>query len=124
MVPYHQRDLDNLRVFFVWYIEKFLFAIPRVSTQNQGAGRRRKPRVDSNTITNGISLCPNLHRAFDRGLISLDTEYRVLVKPFTEEKNFYPIKQFEGKQILLPNNIQYFPSQENLAAHRFRHNFI
>ena len=75
------------------------------------------------TITNGISLCPNLHRAFDRGLISLDTEYRVLVKSFTEQENFYSIKQFDGRQILLPNNKQYFPSQENIAAHRLRHNF-
>ena len=75
------------------------------------------------TITNGISLCPNLHRAFDRGLISLDTEYRVLVKSFTEQENFYSIKQFDGRQILLPNNRQYFPSQENIAAHRLRHNF-
>jgi putative restriction endonuclease len=75
------------------------------------------------TITNGIALCPNLHRAFDRGLISIDTEYRVLVKPFKEQENFYSIKQFEGKQTLLPNSKHYFPSQENLAAHRLRHNF-
>jgi putative restriction endonuclease len=76
------------------------------------------------TITNGISLCPNLHRAFDRGLISLDAEYRVIIKPFTEQQNLYSIKQFEGKQILLPNNTHYFPAQENLAAHRIKHNFI
>lgn len=75
------------------------------------------------TITNGISLCPNLHRAFDRGLISLDTAYRVLVKPFKEQENFYSIKQFEGRQILLPNSKHYFPAQENLAVHRLRHNF-
>jgi putative restriction endonuclease len=75
------------------------------------------------TITNGISLCPNLHRAFDRGLISLDTDYKVLVKPFSEQESFYPIRQFEGRQFLLPGNKQYFPAQENLAAHRARHNF-
>jgi putative restriction endonuclease len=76
------------------------------------------------TITNGISLCPNLHRAFDRGLISLDTEYRVLVKPFTEQENFYSIKQFEGKQINFPTYKDHFPAQENLAAHRIRHSFV
>lgn len=76
------------------------------------------------TITNGISLCPNLHRAFDRGLISLDAEYRVLVKIFSEQENLYSIKQFEGKQIRLPSSKQYFPAQENLAAHRLRHNFL
>ena len=75
------------------------------------------------TITNGISLCPNLHRAFDRGLISLDSDYKVLIKPISEQKNFYSIKQFEGKQILLPTNKKYYPSQENLAAHRSRHVF-
>lgn len=75
------------------------------------------------TITNGISLCPNLHRAFDRGLISLDSDYKVLIKPFSEQENFYSIKQFEGKQILLPNKKEYFPSQENLAVHRNRHKF-
>jgi len=74
------------------------------------------------TITNGISLCPNLHRAFDRGLISLDREYRVMAKPFAEESS-YSIKQFEGKQILLPNKKEYYPSQENLAAHRLRYGF-
>jgi putative restriction endonuclease len=75
------------------------------------------------TITNGISLCPNLHRAFDRGLISLDSDYRVLIKPFSEQENIYSIKQFEGKQILLPKTKEYYPSQENLAAHRVRHQF-
>jgi putative restriction endonuclease len=75
------------------------------------------------TITNGIALCPNLHRAFDRCLISLDMDYRVLVKPFTEQENLYSIKQFEGKQMLFPNNINYFPAQANLFSHRLRHNF-
>jgi len=55
------------------------------------------------TITNGISLCPNLHRAFDRGLISIDDNYKVLVKSnWSEDYSNYSIKQFEGKQILLP----------------------
>lgn len=76
------------------------------------------------TITNGISLCPNLHRAFDRGLISLNEEYRVLVKPFNEQEGFYSIRQFEGKQISLPSNKHYFPSQENLSFHRIKHGFV
>ena len=75
------------------------------------------------TITNGISLCPNLHRAFDRGLIALDNEYKVLIKSFVEDENFYSIKQFEFKKILLPSKIEFLPSQENLAAHRYKHKF-
>lgn len=71
------------------------------------------------TITNGISLCPNLHRAFDRGLISIDDEYRVLVADnFIESSTDYSIKQFEGKQMALPTDKKYFPSIDNLKWHR------
>lgn len=76
------------------------------------------------TITNGISLCPNLHRAFDRGLLSISADYRVMLKPFIEnEDNLYSVKQFADKPILLPRNKTYFPSQDNLAKHRYRFGF-
>jgi len=76
------------------------------------------------TITNGISLCPNLHRAFDRGLISIDDNYKVLVKSnWSEDYSNYSIKQFEGKQIILPSNPSQFPSLENFNSHRERFNF-
>lgn len=76
------------------------------------------------TISNGISLCPNLHRAFDRGLIGINEEYRVIVKSFHEGDNAYSIKQFEGKEILLPKNLDYYPLIENLSLHRKRFEFI
>jgi putative restriction endonuclease len=77
------------------------------------------------TITNGISLCPNLHRAFDRGLISIDDNYKVLVKSnWSEDQSNYSIKQFEGKPILLPANPNQFPSLANFNSHRERFNFI
>lgn len=71
-------------------------------------------------ITNGIALCPNLHRAFDRGLISIDDEYRLLVSnDFVEPTDSpYGIKQFEGKEISLPDYPKYYPLAENLAWHR------
>jgi putative restriction endonuclease len=76
------------------------------------------------TITNGISLCPNLHRAFDRGLLSIDEHYKVVLKPFAEsDNNIYSIKQFEGKEIILPANREYLPLQENLERHRVRFGF-
>lgn len=75
------------------------------------------------TVGNGLSLCPNLHRAFDRGLIAIDDSYRVLVEAFAEIDGIYSIKQFAGKQVLLPASNQYWPLQENLAAHRKRFNF-
>lgn len=77
-------------------------------------------------ITNGIALCPNLHRAFDRGLIAIDDTYRLLVsKDFIEPSDSpYGIKQFEGKQINLPLNLKFFPLAENLFWHRKHFNFI
>jgi putative restriction endonuclease len=77
------------------------------------------------TITNGIALCPNLHRAFDRGLIAIDDNYKVLINHnFVEAKNtVYTIQEFERKQIFLPNTQRYFPSLENIKKHRERFNF-
>lgn len=77
------------------------------------------------TATNGIALCPNLHRAFDRGLITLDEDYRiVLSKHFIEpEASPYSIAQFKGSQVLLPANTIWHPSQENLHYHR-KHIFL
>jgi putative restriction endonuclease len=76
------------------------------------------------TIGNGISLCPNLHRAFDRGLISITDDYRVMVKPFFEENNAYSIKQFEGKELALPRQREFYPLLSNLRKHRKRFEFI
>jgi putative restriction endonuclease len=71
------------------------------------------------TVSNGIALCPNLHRAFDRGLITLDDKYRVIVsKVFTENECGYGIKNFEGRTILLPDRGSYYPLQEKLEWHR------
>jgi putative restriction endonuclease len=71
------------------------------------------------TVHNGISLCPNLHRAFDRGIIAFDKDYRVIIsKTFVEHPSAYSIKQFEGKEIMLPNDSLFYPHQSNLEWHR------
>lgn len=71
------------------------------------------------TITNGIALCPNLHRAFDRGLITIDENYKVVVSnSFKEDKSSYGIKSFEGKEIQLPNLKDYYPLKDNFEWHR------
>ncbi|PIB31818.1 hypothetical protein BFP78_08085 [Gaetbulibacter sp. 5U11] len=73
------------------------------------------------TITNGISLTPTLHRAFDRGLISIDSNYCVLISDKFIEKNSdsnYSISQFKGKEILLPENVNYYPALSNFKFHR------
>jgi len=71
------------------------------------------------TIQNGIALTPTLHRAFDRGLIGIDYNYRVIVSShFKETVVSYCIRQFEGKEILLPENPKYYPSLEGLRRQR------
>lgn len=77
------------------------------------------------TITNGLALCPNLHRAFDRGLISIDENYRVLVSLIFTEPNIcnYSIIQFQGTQIFLPDSEAMYPSQQNLNYHRNKFGF-
>lgn len=79
----------------------------------------------NDTISNGLALCPNLHRALDRGLISVNNDFRVIVnKNFSEPfPSAYNIKQFEGKQILLPSNERHFPSVESLGYHRKKYGF-
>ena len=73
----------------------------------------------NDTVTNGIALCPNLHRAFDRGLITIDKEYNVIVsKTFREEESYYSIHQFHNKEIILPKQKEYHPLQENISWHR------
>ena len=71
------------------------------------------------TRNNGIALCPNLHRAFDRGLISIDDNYRLLISSaFNESSSNYNINQYKFKEILLPKEPKDYPSLENLDWHR------
>jgi putative restriction endonuclease len=77
------------------------------------------------TLTNGIALCPNLHRAFDRGLISISDYYTILVnKNFVEnQKSAFNLTQFAGKQIFLPYTEELYPDLKNIAIHRKKHSF-
>jgi putative restriction endonuclease len=71
-------------------------------------------------VDNGIALCPNLHRAFDRGLITVDANYKVVISKHINEEIIHPysLSKFNEKQILLPLSNQYYPSVENLNWHR------
>lgn len=79
----------------------------------------------NDTITNGIALCPNLHRAFDKGLISISLDFHVLVNDnFSEfQHSSYNIRQFEGMKLLLPEDDIHFPSNESLKYHREKFGF-
>ncbi|MEM8894354.1 MAG: HNH endonuclease, partial [Bacteroidota bacterium] len=69
------------------------------------------------TVSNGIALCPNLHRAFDRGLIAITPEYVVRVSDQFLESGDYSIKSYAGRKISLPLNKSFWPRKENLDWH-------
>jgi putative restriction endonuclease len=71
------------------------------------------------TIGNGISLSPNFHRAFDRGLISISEDYKVIVSEcLIENQSPFSISNFKGIKLLLPENKGYYPRVESLEWHR------
>ena len=70
------------------------------------------------TIGNGIALCPNLHRAFDSGLVTIDCDYKVVVSDkFTENGSRYSLRQFDNKKLILPQNELFHPRKEVLRWH-------
>lgn len=81
------------------------------------------PHAESgiNKVTNGLALCPNFHRAFDLGLIGLDDNFRILVKKKLHETHSpLNLKQWKGKQILLPERDRFWPDMEGIRGHRER----
>ncbi len=75
----------------------------------------------NDTITNGIALSPSIHRAFDRMLITINSNYIIRVSPTViESESPFSLKQFNGKQIILPEQTEYHPSIESLAWHNSR----
>mgnify|MGYP003623545051 FL=1 len=70
------------------------------------------------TIGNGIAFCPNLHRAFDYGLITIDSNYTVIVsEKFSENNSKYSIRQFDNKKLILPHNKLFEPRIEAFEWH-------
>ena len=70
------------------------------------------------TIKNGICLSPTLHRAFDRGLITITEDYKVKVSPVVREaSSAASLGQFNGITILAPPHPAYMPSKDNLVWH-------
>lgn len=63
--------------------------------------------------TNGFALCPNLHRAFNRGLISIDEEFKVMVSTQIMEDKSHPfgLTNLSGLKIILPNERHHQPEQ-------------
>jgi len=75
-------------------------------------------------IRNGIALSPNLHRAFDRGMIAISDDYTVLLhKQVKDLSSNYSVKQFENHQLHLPPDTIYYPDPLRNKDHRKRFNF-
>jgi transcriptional regulator with XRE-family HTH domain len=104
---------------------------PMYSKIERGERRAKREQVIAlakifkDTLTKGIVLCPNLHRAFDRGLISISDDYTILInRNFVEnQKSAFNISQFAGKQIFLPYAEELYPDLSNIAVHRKKHKF-
>jgi len=73
-----------------------------------------------NRIGNGIALCPNMHRAFDRGLLSVDEDYRIIVSPhFTEDESHdHSLRRLQGRHINGPQSAKYLPQSDRFGWHR------
>lgn len=72
------------------------------------------------TIGNGLALYPNLHRAFDRHLFWIDSDYRVRVAEGFGELggHDYGVQRFNGQPLRLPPVRAWWPRRENLLAQR------
>ncbi len=74
----------------------------------------------NDSVTNGIALCPNMHRAFDRGLLSIDENYRILVSQHLVEDKAHPyaLSALKGRKIILPQDVNHYPAREAVEWHR------
>jgi len=74
---------------------------------------------NDDTVKNGIALSPTLHRAFDRGLIGISADYKVMVSSLVNDKDSeFTLSQFENQSILLPEKEAWFPAVESLNWHQ------
>jgi hypothetical protein len=80
----------------------------------------------NNDPRNGMALSKNAHWQFDRGLWSLNNDYRVVVNKvgFAEDgMESYCLMDFVGRKIFLPSDSTYWPDYSYLDRHRKRHGF-
>jgi len=81
----------------------------------------------NNDPRNGIALSKNAHWQFDRGLWSLNDDFKVIVKEEKFVEEGVPgqrLADFEGRRIFLPSEPKYWPERDYLGWHRKRHGFF
>ena len=80
----------------------------------------------NNDPRNGLALSKNAHWQFDRGLWSLNDDYRVLVNKERFIEDGVPgqrLADFEGRRVFLPSDPKYWPEPTYLHWHRNQHGF-
>lgn len=96
--------------------------VTKALAQNIVDGAHIKPfaKFYDNNVGNGISFCKNHHWAFDKGLFSVDDNFRIIVSDNFQEKspNAKAMKDFHGEGLLLPISEKYHPRLEAIQWHR------
>lgn len=65
--------------------------------------------------SNGIALCRDMHYAFDKGMFTIDDNFKVNIHPDIESDY---LKQYNNKQLFIPANPFFRPDINNLHYHR------
>lgn len=78
------------------------------------------PKTERTNPRNGLSLNPLHHEAFDNGIFTIDTDYRILVSKTAKERYSSEVfhdffEKYEGKHIVLPE--RFLPSKEMIEYH-------
>ena len=71
-------------------------------------------------IRNGFALCRFHHWAFDKGVFSVDDDYRIVVSSRVKEfsESYETLERLEGNIINLPKNEILLPNKDALKYHR------
>ena len=72
------------------------------------------------SIGNGPSLCPLHHWSFDKGLFSIDDNYKILISGNFEESGneAFSLRSLQAKEIYLPKEKPFRPSLTMIRWHR------
>ncbi len=70
----------------------------------------------NNDIRNGFALCKNHHWCFDRGLITVNPNYKIDISPLVDDSEF--LTDLNGETILLPRINKLYPSEDAFKWHR------
>lgn len=72
------------------------------------------------SIGNGLALCPLHHWSFDRGLFSIDDDYKIIVSGSFQESGHeaFLLRNLRSKEIHLPKEKPFRPSLTMIRWHR------